>query len=277
MKLNLLPTTVAKASGSRTGAIFGVVVAVFGIIVALGMIFSSQAAMATAKSNAEQYQQPAADALATAQAAETQIASASVIVNNQMLAEAMTKHNTAYVNLYNKVFRYVPSYYRLTSISAAPTGATGCTVTLTGQLQTFTQYADLAIALWKIPGVQNVTRAGYVVDTPQVPALTETDQIGAPVKPGEAPLPSDPLERLQAMIDRASAAPTGYENIGGFGSTDDTTAKGAMDGWSTVTMALQMPDAIQTPDPRASILANKGAGGTGVPAQGFNTAGGSAR
>lgn len=272
MKLNLLPTNVAKSGQSATALIAGIAIGLLSIVAAVLGIVMSKGAMEAAKAEAQTHQQGAADALATANAAQDQIALATVITSNQKLAEAMDAHNGKVIDLFNKVRRYVPAYYRLDTIGAQPSG-TQATVTMTGQLQSFTQYADLAIALWKIPGAINVTRQGYVVDTAQVPALTEADQTGAPIKADETPLPTDPLERMNALIARAAAAPQGFLNVSGYGSGDNLTAKGPMPGWSTVTMTVLIDENIQVPNPRATITAAGAAGPTGAPTAGFNTAG----
>lgn len=274
MKLNLLPTNVSKANTAAAGMIFGGLLALVGAVGAVGGILWSQNELRNAKDAAVAMQKPAADALATAQQAETQIAVATVITTNRQLAMEMIAHNEDYVALYNKVRNYIPAYYRVTNLSAAPVGE-DAQVTVVGQLQTFSQYADLAIALWKIPGVLNVTRQGYVVNLPQVPPLTEGDQRGTPILPGEEPLPSDPLERLDALVARAAAAPQGFQNVGGFGSGDELNARGPMPGWSTVTMTILVDDDIRTPDPRATIAANTG-GGAAAPAAGFGAAPGAA-
>lgn len=277
MKLNLLPTTVSRSGQSAGMLILGIAIAAISVVAAVFLMLWSQNNLRVAVEEAKSHQQGAAQALATANAAQTQIDMATVITTNQKLAEAMNEHNSKYPDLYNKVRRYIPSYYRLTSISAQPTGEQS-TVTMTGQLQSFRQYADLAIAMWKIPGVQSVTRAGYTLDPRQVPALTENDQTGTPIRADETPLPSDPLDRLPELISRANAAPEGYLNVGGFGGADDLTAKGAMPGWSTVTMTILLDENIRVPNPRATITGGGGAAGAGVPgAAGFGGPGGPAR
>lgn len=275
MKLNLLPAKSGRSSSGGGGSMWvgvagGLVLIALGFAVGVGLWLVSEGQLKTARDEALALQQPAADAVATARAAEDQIASAAVIVTNQQLAAEMIAHNDDYIDLYNKVRRYIPSYYRVTSLTAQPLGTTS-SVTIVGQLQTFTQYADLAIALWKIPGVINVTRGGYVLNDQFVPNLTEIDQVGRPIERDETPLPSDPLERMEALIARAAAEPQGFQNVGGFGSTDDTVARGAMPGWSTVTMNVVINDDIRTPDPRATLAANTAPATVGTTGAGFGT------
>lgn len=268
MKLNLLPTEVSKAGAAKAMWFVAGLIALAGVLASVGLSVVSAGNLATAKADAESKMAAAVNAAATAAQAETQMQAASVIIRNQALAEAMDAHNSKYVDLYRDVFRYVPSYFRLTSIQAQPVAEGQTAVTLTGQLETFRQYADLAVAMWKVPDVLNVTRQGYTVVDPVVPSLTETDQAGTAVRPGEAPLPSDPLERLDAMIARAASEPRGFQNVGGFGTADTIQPRGPLPNWSTVTISLVLGRDLRTPDPRATIGGAAG-GGAAVPGGGF--------
>ncbi len=260
MKLNLLPQSVSKAGALRGAIVAAVVLALAGIAIGAGLIAVSAGAKASAKQDAIDKQKLAADAKATADQADAQIAAATVITRNQKLAEAMNEHNRKYVDLYRDVLRYVPAYYRVTSLNAVPQAEGVTTVTVSGYLETYRQYADLAIALWKIPDAVSVSRAGYEIDSAAVPPLTESDQVGAPIRPGESPLPSDQLELLEALQSRAASQPEGFLNQGGFGTLDDTN-RGAMPGYSQVTMTLTIARDMRTPDPRATITAGATAGG----------------
>lgn len=268
MKLNLLPQSVSKAGAARGALIAAVVLALAGIAIGAGLVAISAGAKAVAKNDATDKQKLAADAKATADQADAQIAAATTITRNQKLAEAMNEHNRKYVELYRDILRYVPAYYRVTSLSAVPQGENLTTVTVSGYLDSYRQYADLSIALWKIPDAVSVSRAGYEIDSAAVPALTEADQLGAPIKPGESPLPSDPLERMEALQARAASEPEGFLNQGGFGTLDDTN-RGAMPGFSQVTMTVNIARDMRTPDPRATITAGATAGGNS-PAPGFS-------
>jgi hypothetical protein len=152
----------------------------------------------------------------------------------------------------------------LRQISASPTSETQTTVTLTGFLDTFRQYADLSVALWKIPGAVSVNRSGFTVDDSTVSPLTESDQRGSVVKPGETPLPTDSMEQMDALIARASNAPKGFRGAGGFGTTE--RERGAMEGFSEVIMTIVLNKDVRTPDPRATISAAGGAGAGAAPA-----------
>jgi len=273
MKLNLLPQSVSKAGAARGMLAVAVLMAVIGIVLAVGLTITSRGMLDTAKNNAISKQQLAADAKATSDQADAQIAAATIITKNQKLAEAMDAHNRKYVDLYRDVLRYVPAYYRLESMRATSVGPNQSTVTMVGYIDSFRQYADLAIALWKIPEATSVARAGYTIDDPSVQALSESDQVGTAIRPGETPLPSDPLARMDAMIAQAASEPRGFLNQGGYGTTDVNSPRGAMPGYSQVTMTVNLARDIQTPDPRATIASGGAPATPGGIAPGFGGAG----
>ncbi len=257
MKLNLLPKHVAKSQGSK--AAFFVMLLIIGGAAAgtFLLIKSGQDQLAEARAPIDGYRATVSRAMGKSAMADTIIAEMTNIDRNIKLTEAMLSHNAAYTNLYREVMGYIPAYYRITSISAAPSGAEACTVNMQGVLKTHRQYADLVLALYRMPGVTSVTRGGYSLVDPRVPALNEADQFGTAVKPGEANLPSDPEARMAALIQRAQE-PTGFRNINNFGT--ENPLKGAMPEWSTVTVTMTITGKnITTPDPRGTLLQ----GGTG--------------
>ncbi len=276
MKLNLLPTSVSKAGAAKGMWVVAGALALAGVLGMVGLTIAGQGALNAAKTDAESKMKLAADAKVTADHADAQIAEATVIDRNQKLSESMIDHNRKYVDLYAKVLSHVPAYYRLDSISASPASESSTTVTLTGYIQSFRQYADLSIALWKIPNATAVTRAGYQLDNAAVPALTEADQTGLPIRAGQTPLPTDPLERMEQMIANAAEEPRGFLDEGNFGSAT-TTARGAMPGYNQVTMTVVLADDIRTPDPRATIASGGDAGaGATAPPNGFGSVPGQA-
>ncbi len=276
MKLNLLPTDVSKAGASTVAWIVSGLMVLASVAAAGGMAVVSAGSLEAAKQAAADKMQLAADAKVTADQAEKQIAEVTVIDRNQKLSIAMDEHNRKYVDLYRDILRYVPSYYRITSMTAAPTGENASQVILTGQLQSFRQYADLAIAMWKVPDVVSVSREGYAVIDPVVPALSETDQTGRAIRPDEAPIPDDWEGRMNALMAQAAAQPQGFQNASGFGTQNDLEARGPMPQWSTVTMRLSLAREMRTPDPRATILSGGSAGALGVPGAPGAPAGGPA-
>lgn len=265
MKLNLLPTHVATQSSAPVFIGIGGLIALGSIALAVVLVVTSTADLSAAKKELADSKQAAADALATANHADDIAAKGQVINTNLMLAKAMDKHNSAYVDLYESILPYVPSFYRITSMTAAPSGDGSSTVTFNGQIESFRKYADVALAFWRVPGVSDVQRAGYNVNDPQLSGLSQQDQKGSFDKPGEQPLPSDPLDNLAARIARAnSETREGFLNTGNYG--DEGGTKGPMPGWSTVTIVLTVSKDLRTPDPRSTLGGGGGAGGgTGIP------------
>lgn len=261
MKLNLLPTYVSKEKQAKTGVILGLLIGVVGVAAAVGLIFISRSERDRSYTEMTELEPQHAQVVALAKSADTIIEKARPIILNINLAQAMNAHNTVYPDLYDEVRRYIPSFFRVTSMAATPSSAEVATVTLTGVLQTQQQYADLMLALLRIPGATSVTREGYQIVSPQVPPLTETDQNGRPLRPGEAPIPTDPQERLDYFI--AQGTLSGFEAVGGFGT--EPGRRGAMPLWSEITVSVVIPRAIMTPNPRATLSSGGGGGGGNRP------------
>jgi hypothetical protein len=268
MKLNLLPTYVGKEKAVKSAVFLSVIIAAAGIGAAAFMIISSRDAVKTAKEAAVDAQAAASRAVAESKKGDLILANARVLILNTNLAEAMNKHNSAYPNLYNTVRRYIPSYFRLTSMSATPAGEQAV-VTLQGVIQTQQQYADLMLALLRIPGASSVTRSGYNPVDKFVPSLSEGFQRAVPIRPDEEPVPDDPLARMDQLI--AQGRVDRYLGVGGFGDDNANVAKGAMPDWSAITVSVVVPGNIQTPNPRATLATvgaapapGTGGGGTGT-------------
>jgi hypothetical protein len=178
------------------------------------------------------------------------------LMKNVSLAQAMIAHNDKYPDLYNSLRRYIPPFYRLTSMSASPASDTQSVMTLTGTLTSYQQYADLMLALMRNPEAVSVSRSGYQADEAYVPQITEIDQLGRPRKPGETPIPDDPLQRL-AFFEAQGAQQAGFTGVGNFGTGNDNTRQ-AMPGESLVTVQVILNHPLQVPNPSATL----GAGGT---------------
>ena len=264
MKLNLLPTYVGKERAARSAILLSLVLAVIGIGASVFMITSSREARRKAEEDMVSWQARAAAAVAESKKADLIVQNARVLILNTNLATAMNTHNFDYVDLYSTVRKYIPGFFRLTSMSAQPAG-TDSVVTLQGVIQTQQQYADLMLALLRIPGAKSVTRSGYQIVEQIVPNLTEGSQNGRPILRGSAPIPDDPLERMDYLMNQPRR--TGFLNQGGFGQDNPTQAKGAMPDWSSITVSVVVPKNIQTPNPRAT-LASIGSATGNAPAQG---------
>jgi hypothetical protein len=257
MKLNLLPSHVSKEGQTRVAWVVMALLSVLSIAAAVGMIVYSQQVLDKYTARANEVKPYYDQAMETAKKADEIMASSVTIDRNLKLAEAMRKHNDVYPDLYNEILRYIPGFYRITNLSASPVSPEVCRVTMTGLLQTSQHYADVMLGMLRMPGVVNVNRSEFQGVRAYVPPLTETDQLGTPVPKGMNPLPSDPEARREEIIARASAEPTGYLNANGFGTP--TSPKGAMPGWSQVTINVLLRKNIQTPDPRATLTSVDGA------------------
>ncbi len=264
MKLNLLPTYVSKEKSAKTALVFSVLVAAVAILGAVWMRVSSRQSLDDARAEASQHEQNAALAVRTSKEADAIIASARGIIVNMDLAQAMTKHNSAYSNLYDEVRRYVPSFFRVMSMTAQPSSAESCTVTLRGVLQSYQEYADVMLALLRIPGAMAVSRNGYQITDKHIPSLNEFDQTGRPIDPGQGNIPDSPVERLNYFLSQGRQ--DGFSGAGGFG-TDSLDPRSAMPNWSEITLTVALQRNIQTPDPRATLAAAN-TGGAPVPAGG---------
>ena len=272
MKLNLLPSHVAKSQGSKGAFFMMILIIAFAGAATFVLINTGRGKLEAARDRADELRPKVAIAMGNSQMADQVIQKVTGIDRNLKLTAAMTEHNAKYVALYRDVMSHIPSFYRINSLAAAPSGPDTCTVQMTGVLKTHKQYADLVAALYRMPGVVSVARNGYNDVTPYVPNLNSGDQIGTAIKPGEANLPSDPDLRMQEMIRRANSGPTGFQGVGGFGQ--EVFPKGAMPDWSTVSVTLQIAGRqMQVPNPRATLDQHAtGAAATGQPVgnTGFN-------
>lgn len=271
MKLNLLPTTVSAGQKSKYAWLGSLVIAALGIG---GMVFlttSSQNDLRNARTREAEARPRAAQAVAIAAQADEVIAQAQGIIRNTALAQAMIRHNDTYPALYDQVLPYMPPFYRVTAISAVPTGPETARVTITGVLDTYQQYADLMIGLLRIQGVTSVSRSGYIDRASFVPPLTPEDQTGR-VRPfgSQTPIPDNEFDRLAYL--RSTATTPQYDPTGGFGDPT-STFRGAGPNSSLVTVTLDLPGRLQVPDIETTL---RSGGGAAPAAGGAGLAGGAA-
>lgn len=252
MKLNLLPTKYEASDKSKTAfgvmillTLAGLIVAIFLIVTSKGALQSAMDREADARTRAQQLATESSKA--DSYAANTDVLS---VARNISLAKAMASHNGVYPALYDKVRLYIPSFFRVTSMSASPIDDSNCTVNLTGVISSYQQYADLMLALLRIPGAKGVSRTGYVLNEPYIPNLTQTDQTGRPILPGQSNLPDDPLNRISLLQGQAKAP--GYSQSGNFGG-DSSLTRGATPDESLITVQVTFPYNLMTPDPEATI------------------------
>jgi len=267
MKLNLLPTTVTKRGQAKSSVVFSAIIAIVGIGASIVVAKGSDDALQKAKDDNSASQAPATAAYNKSQEADTIMQSATQLIRDQSLADKMLAHSTVYPDLYDSVEPYIPSFFRINSMSAVSNGAGSSTVTMVGTIKTYQQYADLMLCLSRYPGVVSVGRAGYQFNEDIVPNLTPVDQTGTPHKLNEAPVPDDRLARLSYFQSQATTS--GYTGEGNFGSGTDNT-RNAMPGYSLITVTMTVTKDLQVPQPRAT-LALSAAGGAGGGAAGGST------
>src|SRR5690242_233518 len=128
MKLNLLPTYVSKEKQSKAAWVIAILVVIVAIGLSLAMITMSAKSLSDAKAAADELRPQADAVVALANQADTIIAAAAPIITNTNLAQTMIKHNGDYPHLYDTVRPWVPSFFRVTSMSATPNGPTSTTV-----------------------------------------------------------------------------------------------------------------------------------------------------
>lgn len=267
MKLNLLPQTEKKSRQGRTAVIVGLLIVLVSIGVAGALTFFPLQRLQTAKADIGDLPNQVARADAIAKSADDVIKQAGPVIRNAQLAQAMIDHNDAYPKLYDDVKKYIPPYYRIQAMTASPLGEGMSQLTLTGTLSGYQKYADLMLALMRFPDATSITRQGYNLDDPIVPALTPDDQKGKMRKAGDPPVPDDGLARMAYFQAQAAAAPQGYLGTGGYGSgTDDV--RGPLPNASVVTITMTVSRDLRVPLAPETLRAGGGATGGGAPAFG---------
>ena len=58
--------------------------------------------------------------------------------------------------------------------------------------------------------------------------------------------------RLAALMARAAAEPSGFQNVSNFGT--EAESYGPMPDWSAISVTVTMAEDIQPPDPQATIM-----------------------
>lgn len=248
MKLNLAPKGGAK-KGASTKVAWAVAASLVLVSLVAGffLVTTSSAALAAAKQRRSDSLRAAAEAVAEAKKANAVIVSSQGLATNIQLAKDIEDHNSKYTAFYRDVMPYIPGFLRLTRISVTPISETACQLNLSGVLYSAQQYADASVALLRIPGAVAISRTGYAPRPVVVPGLTEEDQVGKPFRVGGAPLPEDPIERMEAIIARANEGTIGFANIGNYGSPDPGT-RGAMPTGSAVTFTVSLADTGNLPE-----------------------------
>ena len=265
MKLNLLPATVSKGAKARTAWIGSIAIILVSVLGSAYMIVDSQGKLRQIKQEVADMRPKAQEAYDTSTQADAIIARADNVIRNRQLADAILAHNSKYPELYRDVRAAIPPFFRITSMSATPIDATTAQVNLAGTLDTYQQYADLMLALFRMKGATAVGRSGYVATEQVVPALTEIDQNGRPRRANEQPIPDDPLERLAYFQSQGST--DSFTGTGNFGTATNDTRFATPDA-SLVNVTIVVSRNIQAPDVRGTLQGAGGPAGGGAPAGG---------
>jgi hypothetical protein len=266
MKLNLLPATVSKGRAAKTAVLVSVILFVVSSGASVAMITSSAKELQSMKDQVAQARPAAERALATSRVADSIVGDSQVqwLVKNVGLTQSMIAHNDTYPDLYASLFPYVPPFFRLTSVSAQPVSNEQAVVTMTGTLKSYQQYADLMLALMRNPNAVTIARGGFQSVDPYVPNLNSVDQQGRPRRPGEQPIPDDPLERLQFFQQQGSVDTGAFTGTGNFGTGTDST-RGAMPDDSLVTVTMVVNANLMVPNARGTLASGPAGGGGGAP------------
>ncbi len=245
---------------------FSALIAIAGVLGAAYFAVTSNKALEDAKSAYNDSVTPAQEAYTTSQKADTimNAESSVALIRDATLATDMTKDNDAYPDLYDSLKPFIPTWFRVNSMSATPTSSSSATVTIVGTLDTYQQYANLMLAFSRFPGVVSVSRSGFDDRSVIVTNLTPGDQIGKPHTADAAPIPDDKYERL-SYFQSTAQAPQGYTGVGNFGSGTDNT-RGAMPTSSLVVVNLPISNKdLTVPDPRATLSSSGGGAAAGGP------------
>lgn len=278
MKLNLLPTTVNREGRAKLSWFVAAVFAALGVASLFYMKSTSERYVTEQKARIEKAKPTVEEGVSLNTKTKDLITANQGMIMNAKLAAAMEKHNDVYPDLFNNIKTYIPSFFRVTQMSAAPLAAGSTQVNVTGVIQTQQQYADLMLALLRIDDVVSVGRTGFNYQNPVVPGLSDRDQTGRIQKRGDPVWSDDPLERLNQRIAQASS--TGFRNQGGFGTTAQPVVRGAMPDWSQITIGVVVRRDTQSPNPLGAIRATSAmwpkpdmTKGGGIPAPGTGTTG----
>lgn len=256
MKLNLIPTSAARQGASKITWVIMVLMIVGSIFGAMRMNGKAAAALNTAKGYVDSNQSASNNVNTVTADADTVMSEASGPLLNIKLVQAMKAHCRVYTDFYDQVFRFIPGYFRLTSISVSPNDANTCSVQMTGTVGSLREYMDLVLALRRIPGSQQVTRSGYQLTHTFVQPISANTQHSWKIKPGEAELTDDPIQRLDAKI--AAAHSTDFVGVGNFGTPGLPRTRGADPSETLLTVGVVITRNLMTPDPRQT-LAGEGA------------------
>lgn len=200
MKINLLKRHSSPKSDLHQSILFSAIGLCGAVCLAIVMIIFPANNLKKLKQKAEELEPKANFAYRVSKRAETIIKKAEIINKNIAFYEATEKHNLAYVNLYKNVMNYLPSFFRLTELSAQPKEKKQALVKMTGIVQNYQQYSDLMLALLRIPNAEKVHRSGFENKAAYIPNLVKDDQIGNKIRPGQKRQINSPNKRLEEYL-----------------------------------------------------------------------------
>ncbi|MCE9559384.1 MAG: hypothetical protein K8R88_10570 [Armatimonadetes bacterium] len=264
MKLNLLPNYVSKGASAKVWLGASVLFTALAIGGAVFMTVSSKAARDEAEVAAKDLEGKAAQVVVIAKQADTLGAASAPLTRNLSLAQSIEEYPYKVTGFYRTVQNYIPGFFRINQMSLTPVSETSCTLTLAGTINSYQQYADLMLALLRIPGAKTVTRAGYVLDRANLNGITETDTRPEKSRSSETPLPKDPVERIAALVSRASAETTGFTGAGNYASTPEV-ARQAIPNWQNITVTVELDNPVA-----AAPVLNPTPGAVVVPPVSYN-------
>lgn len=261
MKLNLLPTGQTKGQGIVRAWVFSGILSVAAIAASIWMIVSSTKALNEAKDAALSEKPKAEMVTSVASQADDIIKIAEPYQRNTNLVTAMDANVPKYPNFYKGIRKFIPAFFRATSMVAVPVSDTQVNLTLTGIIKDQDQYNDLVLALMRIPA-SNIQRQLIPHDDVILPNILPNDLDPKPYKSSEGRIPPTPDGALNYYV--AKGGVTGFVNANGFGA-DEPGRRGAMPKYNEITMVLTVPGNLQVPNVRGT-LALHGSAPSAVPA-----------
>lgn len=223
MKLNLLPKTVAKNVQSKL--VFTVMLALVAANLVGAFLYSQSVhgEKEVLKREAEAKEPEARKVVEAARSADDFIAQAQIVITNSALYNAIQESNTKYPDLYDEFLPYLPSWFRLRSITARSAGPEQATVTLTGYLKSFQHYSDIMIALLRFPDAVAVGRSAYA----PVPPGDEAPFAYSYESTDRGPIPGWSAVTFTVQLNRDLQAPDAKATLQGLGGAGAPGAPGA--------------------------------------------------
>jgi len=160
MRLNLLPRATRKRTAGMPVFFLMLLLVLLNFAAAWVLKTNTSNELAALKEEQTLKEQEADKVRRTAAQADEIISSAKIVLTNTALVGQIESANIAYPDLYDELMDYVPSFFRVRSLTASSSGE-NATVVIQGYMRTFQQYSDMMIALLRFPGAVSVGRSGF--------------------------------------------------------------------------------------------------------------------